>query len=147
MRVSLGGASAICAGRGSRGQGRASGASNRSRAGGGGSVLATVKQSQTVSEASLRRLSPLDGMKAANLSALARNIVVNHLAADRTLFRAGDTDQSTIWLTSGTLDLSAAGRTVVILRGGTAETREPLAPTLPRKFTARAVEPIEYLTI
>src|ERR1700733_13231586 len=109
-------------------------------------MLASVK-SETVSEASLRRLSPLDGMKAASLSALARNVTVNHLAADRILFRAGDTDQHTIWLLSGTLDLSAAGRTVAILRGGTAETRDPLAPTLPRKFTARAIEPIQYLTI
>ncbi len=110
-------------------------------------MLAAVNQSHPVSEASLRRLSPLDGMKAANLSALARNITINDLAADRTLFRAGDSDPRTIWLLSGTLDLSADGRTVAILRGGTPETREPLAPTLPRQFTARAVDPVQYLTI
>jgi CRP-like cAMP-binding protein len=106
-----------------------------------------MNESQTVSEARLRRLSPLDGMKAANLTALARKITVNELPADRILFRAGDTDQRTIWLVSGTLDLSKAGRTVAMLRGGTPETRNPLSPSLPRKFTARAVDPIQYLTI
>jgi len=104
-------------------------------------------ESQTVNEARLRGLSPLDGMKAANLSALARKMTINELGADRILFRAGDTDQRTIWLISGTLDLSEAGRTVALLRGGTPEARNPLPPTLPRKFTARAVEPIQYLTI
>jgi CRP-like cAMP-binding protein len=106
-----------------------------------------MSHSQTLSEASLRRLSPLDGMKAANLTALARKITVNNLAADRTLFRAGDTDERTIWLISGTLDLSEGGRTVAILRGGTPEAREPLSATLPRRYTARAIDPIQYVTI
>jgi CRP-like cAMP-binding protein len=106
-----------------------------------------MNDGQIVNEALLRRLSPLDGMKAANLTALARKFTINDLAADRILFHAGDTDQRTIWLVSGTLDLTQSNRTIAMLRGGTPETRNPLSPTLPRKFTARAVDPIQYLAI
>ena len=34
-----------------------------------------------------------------------------------------------------------------MIRGGTAEARNPIAPALPRKVSARAVDPIEYLTV
>ena len=34
-----------------------------------------------------------------------------------------------------------------MIRGGTAEARNPLSPKLPRKMTARAVDPIEYLAV
>jgi rhodanese-related sulfurtransferase len=106
-----------------------------------------MNESQATNEALLRRLSPLAGMKGANLSSLARRITICELAADRTLFRAGDTDRRTIWLVSGMLELREGDRTVAMLRGGTPETRDPLSPTLPRKFTARAVDPIQYLSI
>jgi CRP-like cAMP-binding protein len=106
-----------------------------------------MNDTQGANEALLRRLAPLAGMKAANLSSLARKITISELAADQTLFRAGDTDRRTIWLISGMLELREGNRTVAMLRGGTPETRDPLSPTLPRKFTARAVDPIRYLSI
>jgi CRP-like cAMP-binding protein len=102
---------------------------------------------QTVNEACLRRFSPLDGMKHENLSSLARKVAISELAANQVLFRAGDTDRRTIWLVSGMLDLREGDRTSAILRGGTPEARNPLSPTLPRKFTARAIDPIQYLAI
>jgi CRP-like cAMP-binding protein len=103
--------------------------------------------SPTLGEAGLRNFSPLDGLKAANLSSLARKVTIRELAANRELFRAGDTDRRTLWLVSGTLDLREGDRTIAILRGGTPETRTPLSPTLPRKFTARVIDPIKYLEI
>jgi CRP-like cAMP-binding protein len=106
-----------------------------------------MNDNQTVNEARLRDLSPLEGMKTANLSSLARKVTLSDLAANRDLFRAGDTDRRTIWLISGRLELREGDRTIAILCGGTPETRTPLSPTLPRKFTARAIDPIQYLAI
>ena len=106
-----------------------------------------MNDSQTVNEARLRGFSPLDGMKTANLNSLARKVTISELAADRVLFRAGDTDRRTLWLVSGRLDLREDDRTIAILRGGTPEARNPLSPTLPRKFTARAIDRIQYLAI
>src|SRR5271154_4141668 len=95
----------------------------------------------------LRKFSPLDGMKNDNLSALARKVTISTLPANRLLFKMGDTDRRTIWLVSGLLELRDGDRTVAMIRGGTPETRTPLSPSLPRKLTARAVDPIEYLAI
>src|SRR5271170_2245614 len=95
----------------------------------------------------LRKFSPLDGMKNDNLSALARKVTISTLPANRLLFKLGDTDRRTIWLVSGLLELRDGDRTVAMIRGGTPETRTPLSPSLPRKLTARAVDPIEYLAI
>ena len=106
-----------------------------------------MNDTNAANESLLRRLSPLTGMKPANLSSLARKVQISELAADRTLFRAGDTDRRTIWLIAGMLELREGDRTVAMLRGGTPETRDPLSPALPRKFTARAVDPILYLSI
>ncbi len=40
----------------------------------------------------LRKLSPLDGMKKDNLAALARKVAIRELPANRTLFKEGDND-------------------------------------------------------
>lgn len=106
-----------------------------------------MTDNQTVNEARLRQFSPLDGMKSESLRSLARQVTITELGANRVLFRAGDTDRRTIWLASGTLDLREGDRTIAILRGGTPEARRPLSPTLPRKFTARVLDPIQYLAI
>jgi rhodanese-related sulfurtransferase len=106
-----------------------------------------MSENQAAKEALLRRLSPLAGLKGANLSSLARKITISELGAGRMLFRTGDTDRRTIWLVSGTLELREGERTIGMLRGGTAETRNPLSPTLPRKVTARSVDPIRFLSI
>lgn len=95
----------------------------------------------------LKTLAPLDGLKRDNLAALAKKVTVRKLSAGRTLFKEGDTDKRTIWLVGGMLEVSEAGRTVAIIRGGTREARTPLYPQLPRRVTARATEEISYLSI
>jgi hypothetical protein len=49
-----------------------------------------MNDNQILDEARLRKLSPLDGMKTANLSSLARKVRISELPANRDLFRAGD---------------------------------------------------------
>ncbi|HTP38222.1 MAG TPA: cyclic nucleotide-binding domain-containing protein [Steroidobacteraceae bacterium] len=106
-----------------------------------------MSEDRVVDVALLRKLSPLDGMKNENLVSLARKVGTSHLAANRVLFKEGDNDRRTIWLLSGLLELREGEKTVAMLKGGTPETRTPLAPKLPRRVNARAVEPIEYLSI
>ena len=95
----------------------------------------------------LRNFSPLDGMKKDNLLALARKVSRRQLAANRYLFKEGEKDKRTYWLLSGLLELREGERTVAMLRAGSPEARHPLSPQLPRRFTARAIDPIEYLVI
>jgi CRP-like cAMP-binding protein len=95
----------------------------------------------------LKTLAPLDGLKRDNIAALAKKVTVRKMSAGRNLFKEGDTDKRTIWLVGGMLEISEAGRTVAMIRGGTRESRIPLYPALPRRVTARAAEEISYLSI
>ena len=95
----------------------------------------------------LKSFSPLDGLKAENLYALARKTQIKSLEVGRLLFKEGDTDKRTFYLVSGSLELRAEDRTIGTIRAGTPEARPALAPGLPRKFTARAATPVEYIMI
>ena len=97
--------------------------------------------------ATLRKLSPLDGMKKDNLAALARKVSITELPAGRTLFKEGDSARQVYWLIAGLIELREGERTVAMIRGGTPEARNPLAPKLPRRVSARAVDAIEYLSV
>jgi CRP-like cAMP-binding protein len=96
----------------------------------------------------LRSFSPLDGLKSENLHALARKTVLRELSSGRLLFKEGDTDKRTFYLVSGVLELLHDGRSVLVLRGGSPEARNPIAPGNPRRYTARVVsERIDYVSI
>src|SRR5580692_10198934 len=95
----------------------------------------------------LRTFSPLDGLKAENLHALARKTQIRQLDAGRVLFKEGDTDKRTFYLVTGSVELRADDRIMGTVRAGTPEARAALAPGLPRKFTARAVNDLSYIVI
>jgi CRP-like cAMP-binding protein len=76
----------------------------------------------------LRTFSPLDGLKAENLHALARKTVVRDLGVGRVLFKEGDTDKRTFYLVAGQVELRADDRTMGVIKAGTAEARAALAP-------------------
>lgn len=96
----------------------------------------------------LRSFSPLDGLKSENLQTLARKTVLRELSAGRLLFKEGDSDKRTYYVVSGVLELMRDDRTVTVLRGGSPEARNPIAPFTPRRYTARAVsERVEFITI
>lgn len=95
----------------------------------------------------LKTFAPLDGLKRENLAALAKKVNIRTMSAGRFLFKEGDTDKRKIWLVSGMLELREGERTVAMIRGGTAEARNPLSPSLPRAVSARAVDEISYLSI
>jgi CRP-like cAMP-binding protein len=95
----------------------------------------------------LRTFSPLDGLKAENLHALARKTVIRELGAGRVLFKEGDTDKRTYYLVEGQIELRADDRIIGVIKAKTPEARAALAPGLPRKFTARAANDLEYVVI
>jgi len=87
----------------------------------------------------LRSFSPLDGLKSENLHALARKTAMHSLSAGRLLFKEGDNDKRTYYVVSGVLELLHEGRPVLVIRGGSAEARNPVGPGNPRRYTARVV--------
>ena len=95
----------------------------------------------------LRTFSPLDGLKAENLHALARKTHIRELDAGRVLFKEGDTDKRTFYLVSGQVELRAEDRLIGVIKSGSSEARAALAPGLPRKFTARAATDLAYIMI
>jgi CRP-like cAMP-binding protein len=106
-----------------------------------------MSQGRTVEVALIRQFSPLDGMKKENQAALAKKVFIRELDPGRLLFKQGDSDKRTIWVVSGTIELSEEGRNVGSIRGGTPEARSPLTQKLPRAYTARAMDLVEYLAI
>ncbi len=86
-------------------------------------------------------------MKAVNLHALARKTVIRDLPEGRVLFKEGDTEKRTFYLVAGQVELMAEDSVIGVITAGTPEARAPLAPGLPRKFTARAADDIEYIAI
>lgn len=96
----------------------------------------------------LRSFSPLDGLKPENLQTLARKTVLRELSAGRLLFKQGDSDKRTYYLVSGVLELLRDDRAITVLRAGSPEARNPIAPFTPRRYTARAVsDRVEFITI
>jgi CRP-like cAMP-binding protein len=95
----------------------------------------------------LKQFSPLDGLKAENLHALSKKTVIRDLPAGRQLFKEGDTDKRTFFLVAGTVEVFDKDGVLATLRGGTPAARNPIAPTLPRRFSARAVDDIRFLAI
>jgi CRP-like cAMP-binding protein len=96
----------------------------------------------------LRSFSPLDGLKSENLQSLARKTVLRELLAGRMLFKEGESDKRTYYLVSGVIELLQDHRTISILRGGSPEARNPIAPFTPRRCSARAVsERAEFIAI
>src|SRR3979490_1738795 len=95
----------------------------------------------------VRTFSPLDGLKAENLHALARKTQILELGAGRVLFKQGDTDKRTFYLVAGKVELRADDRLIGTVRAGTPEAPAAPAPGLPRKFPARAAIDLEYIVI
>lgn len=105
-------------------------------------------ESKPLDISTLRSFSPLDGLKPENLKALVRKASLRDLQLDRTLFKEGDNDKRTIYLVSGVVELMQNGETVAVIRAGTPEARNPLAPIMPRRYTCMvASDRIDYLSI
>jgi len=95
----------------------------------------------------LKSFSPLDGLKRDNLAALAKKVQIRELSPQQILFKEGDTEKRTIYVVSGSLELLYDGKVDDIVKGGTDAARNPVAPQLPRKVSARARDRVQFLSI
>jgi CRP-like cAMP-binding protein len=95
----------------------------------------------------LKRFSPLDGMKAENVIALARKTSRRQAPKGRVLFREDDSEKQTYYLLSGTVDLLQEGEIVATIAGGTPQAKSPVGHFIPRRQSAVATSNIEYLLI
>lgn len=95
----------------------------------------------------LKNFSPLDGLKRDNLAALAKKVQIRELSPQQMLFQEGDTEKRTVYVVSGSLELMMDGQVGEVIKGGSDEARNPVSPKLPRKFSARARDRVQYLSI
>jgi CRP-like cAMP-binding protein len=95
----------------------------------------------------LRRFAPFEGMKAENVTALAKKVFVRTLDAGRPLIKEGEADKRAYWLVAGMVEVREGVKTIAMVRAGSPEAKGPLAPGLPRRYTVRAVDQIEYLSV
>ncbi len=95
----------------------------------------------------LKAFSPLDGLKKENLHALAKKTSLREMDSGRILFKEGDNDKRTYFLVAGSVEIFDTDGVLQTIRGGTAPARNALAPTLPRRFGARAVDNIRYIVV
>lgn len=101
----------------------------------------------TVTPDLLRRFTPLDSLKRENMAALAKKMEIRVLDGSKPLLREGDTDKRTYYLVKGTLELTDRSGAVRLLRSNTDESRAPITPMLPRRFTVKAVDRVEYISV
>jgi CRP-like cAMP-binding protein len=96
----------------------------------------------------LRSFSPLDGMKRENLHSLARKAQVRDLSIGRLLFKEGENDKRTYYLLKGTVELLHDGRPILTIKGGSSEARNPIGPSVPRRYSARvASDAVQFLSM
>lgn len=95
----------------------------------------------------LKFFSPIDSLKKDNLEALVKKTKVREAAAGQVLFEQGATEKRTVYILKGTVDLMEGDDTAATIEGGSDESRNPLAPMLPRRYSAIARGEVEYISI
>ena len=95
----------------------------------------------------LKTLTPLSSLKKDNLQALVKKTEVREAQPGEHLFNEGDSAKRTVWILSGNVDLRKGDATQTSVIGGSDEARNPLAPPLPRQFTAVATTSCDYITL
>lgn len=89
-------------------------------------------------KAILKTLVPPQSLNHENFRELAQKAVVEDLPAGRDVFKKGDMDRKTVYLLEGKLELRNDTGIAAVLRGGSKESKHPIANQQPRQVTARA---------
>ncbi|HEX7080320.1 MAG TPA: cyclic nucleotide-binding domain-containing protein [Gammaproteobacteria bacterium] len=103
--------------------------------------------SRPVDVKELKKLSPMASLKKENLHALVKKVRVRNAQPGEALFHEGDSEKRTVYVLRGTVQLREGGRVVQTIKGGTEEAANPLAPVLPRRCSAVAATPCEYIAV
>jgi CRP-like cAMP-binding protein/rhodanese-related sulfurtransferase len=100
-----------------------------------------------VDSSQLKAFSPIDSLKKDNLAALVKKTKVKDAQPGEALFREADAEKRTFYVLSGSVELREGSQPPTKVTGGTEDARNPLSPKLPRRHTAIAITPVEYITI
>ncbi|MDX1443620.1 MAG: cyclic nucleotide-binding domain-containing protein [Gammaproteobacteria bacterium] len=103
--------------------------------------------SKNVDREILKTLTPLSGLKPENQAEISSKTELQELGAGRYLFKQGDTDKRTIYILKGEVELRNGDEVVRTVKGGSPESKHPLAPQSPRGVSARAKTDIEYIAV
>ena len=85
----------------------------------------------------LANLSPLNTMDADHFNEVASRAKIKQFKKGEYLFREGHSDRHTFYVIKGRIALLSQASEVKTIDGGNEEANNPIAPDLPRKFTAR----------
>ena len=89
----------------------------------------------------------MSSLKKENLHALGKKVKVRNAQPGEALFNEGDSEKRTVYVLSGTVELREGGRAAGRVVGGSDEAANPLSPMLPRRCSAVAITPCEYIAI
>ena len=96
----------------------------------------------------LKTLDPLARLSHDKIEELVTKATVEEIAPGRTLFRQGERDKRTLYLLTGQVEVTAAGKLGSrVIKAKSEEARQPLVPELPRTCTARTRGPCTVLSI
>lgn len=95
----------------------------------------------------LRSLTPLDMLSAQQCEELGEQLVPQPLLSGQLLFREGDQARRTVFLLAGELLLESASGERLRLVAGSEASCHPVAPELPRRFSATASTDASYLEL
>ncbi|MCF6238987.1 MAG: cyclic nucleotide-binding domain-containing protein [Candidatus Marinimicrobia bacterium] len=102
----------------------------------------------TSSEAGLLRTRvPINTLSDEDRASLLEKISVKHIKRGEYLFRQGDAESKNVYLLSGRIDLVQDEKVVDTIADDLETARFALAHQFPRKFSARAKEPVEFVSI
>ena len=94
----------------------------------------------------LKRLIAPPSLSWAEFGKLAKGVFVEDLPPRATLFREGSRDNNIVYLLEGEVELSTfSGGRQGTIRGGSLETRCPIAEEQPRVFTGRAISQVTVI--
>ena len=103
--------------------------------------------SKQLNVSQLKGFSPLDGLNKDNLRTLIEETKILDAEPGYVFFKEGYIGKRMVYVLSGTVELREGDQVVTTITGGTEEARTPLAPVLPRRYTALASDAVEYISV
>lgn len=95
----------------------------------------------------LSDFSPFNAMKPDNLNNLLEQAETLQASQGQVIFKKGDSDKRSIYLLSGTVELTGDDGIKSVITGGTDEAIHPIAPTSPHQKTVVALDTVRYFSI
>jgi len=92
---------------------------------------------ELVNKETLKTLVPSQSLNNENFQELARKAVLEELVAGKLLFKKGETDRKSVYLLEGEVELVGEQGVMGVVKGGSKESKHPMANKQPRQVTAR----------